>query len=160
MSATRPQDRPIDPRGSRFGAAVTTVVLALLIVLGPGSPVAGVLLAIQTLAFAAGAVLGLQTQPYGWLFRRFIRPRLAPPTELEDSGPPQFAQAVGLGFAVLAIVGWLTGVAAIFYLAVGMALAAAFLNAAFNFCLGCEMYLLIRRYTSFGQARETQAEAV
>jgi hypothetical protein len=158
MSTARHEDRPIDPRGPRFGAAVTTVVLVLVLVLGPGSPVAGALLLVQTLAFAAGAIIGLPAQPYGWVFRTLVRPRLAPPTQLEASGPPRFAQAVGLGFALVAVVGWLTGLAAVFYVAVGFALAAAFLNAVFAFCLGCEIFLLIRRFTGVSGSLSAAAE--
>ena len=135
----------VDPRGPRFGAVITTVVLALILVLGPTSGLAVALLAVQTLVFASGAILGLQAQPYGWLFRRFIRPRLAPPSELEDQAPPRFAQAVGLIFAFVGAFGLLTGISAIFYVAIGAALGAAFLNAAFNFCLGCEMFLIAKR---------------
>ncbi len=137
--------RQVDPRGPRFGAVITTVVLALILVLGPESGIALALLAIQTLVFAAGAVLGLGAQPYGWVFRRFVRPRLGPPAELEDQAPPRFAQAVGLAFALVGALGLLTGISAVFYVAIGAALAAAFLNAAFNICLGCEMYLIGKR---------------
>ncbi len=142
-SPVRP--KKIDPRGPRFGAVVTTVVLALILILGPNSPVTFVLLAVQVLAFGAGAIIGLHVQPYGWVFRTFVRPRLGPPTELEDQAPPRFAQTVGLGFGIAAAVGLLLGLDILFYAAAGMALAAAFLNAAFDFCLGCEMYLLFKR---------------
>ena len=133
----------VDPRGPRFGAAVTTVVLAAILVLGPhlGLP----LLIIQTFAFGAGSLLGLRYQPYGWAFRRFIRPRLAPPAELEDERPPRFAQTVGLLFAAVALIGAFAGAPALFSVAAGFALIAATLNAVFNFCLGCELYLLGRR---------------
>lgn len=141
MAAPAPQ--PIDPRGPRFGAAITAILLAVAIILGP---VTGLwLLVVQTVAFAAGVLLGLRYQPWGWLYSRFVRPRLGPPADLEDPRPPRFAQAVGLGFAVLGLVGALAGVAWLFYLAVGLALAAALLNAVFDFCLGCELYLLGQR---------------
>lgn len=139
---TRPPSL-IDPRGPRFGAVITSIVLASALILGPGSGL--VLLIIQTLVFAAGALLGLRHQPYGWIFRTVVRPRLAPPNELEDARPPRFAQAVGLGFAVLGVIGSLSGAAALFYMAVGFALVAALLNAVFDFCLGCEVYLVGRR---------------
>lgn len=129
----------IDPRGPRFGAAVTTVVLALVLITG-----AAWLLAIQAIVFALGA-FAPDIAPYGRLYARLIRPRLAPPAELEDPAPPRFAQAVGLAFSVVGLVGLLTGVTALAYAAIGAALAAAFLNAAFGFCLGCEIYLVIRR---------------
>jgi hypothetical protein len=131
----------IDPRGPRFGGAVTTVVLAVALVL-VGTTAGTVLVAWQTLVFALGAIVGLHAQPYGIVFRKVIRPRLSPPAELEDAAPPRFAQAVGLGFLVVALIASLTGATVVATVAIAFALAAAFLNAAFNFCLGCEMYLL------------------
>jgi hypothetical protein len=95
--------------------------------------------------FAAGAFGGVQRTPYAWLFKRLVRPRLAPPAELEDAAPPRFAQTVGLLFALVALTGFLTGATALGLVAAVVALAAAFLNAAFGFCLGCEIYLLVRR---------------
>jgi hypothetical protein len=134
----------IDPRGPRFAAAVTSVVLAGALLAGPRP--GAILLIIQIFAFGAGALLGLRYQPYGWFFRRFIRPRIGKPTELEDERPPRFAQTVGLGFAVLGLVGALFDLPALFYVAVGFALIAALLNAVFDFCLGCELYLLGKRW--------------
>jgi Domain of unknown function (DUF4395) len=139
--------RPIDARGPRFGAVLTTVVLALILLTLP-SPLAVVLLLWQTLVFALGSLVGLQAQPYGVLFRRVVRPRLAAPTKLEDPGPPRFAQTVGLLFAVVGLVGLVSGALVVTYVAVAFAFAAAFLNAAFDFCLGCEMYLLGKRVFS------------
>ena len=134
----------IDARGPRFGAVITTVVLALTLLTLP-STLSLVLLASQTVVFALGALVGLHAQPYGVVFRKVVRPRLAAPTVFEDPAPPRFAQSVGLGFALVALVGLLAGAPIVAYIAVGFALAAAFLNAVFNFCLGCEMYLLGRR---------------
>ena len=138
---TRPQ---LDPRGPRFAATLTTVLLAVALVAAP-STLTVVLLVVQAVLFAAGAVAGVQRTPYSWLFRTLVRPRLGRPHELEDAAPPQFAQAVGLGFAVVALVGFLAGADLLGLVATGLALAAAFLNAAFGFCLGCEVYLLVRR---------------
>ena len=87
----------------------------------------------------------MQRTPHAWAFRRFVRPRLGPPAELEDAAPPRFAQAVGLTFAVVGLLGFLAGADVVGLVATGFALAAALLNAAFGFCLGCEMYLLIQR---------------
>lgn len=134
----------IDPRGPRFNAAVTVVVLALVLAFAPASP-ALALLALQALLFAHGAALGIQHTPYARAFRALVRPRLAPPAELEDPAPPRFAQAVGLLFALAGLVGYLAGSELVGGIAVGFALAAALLNAAVGFCLGCEMYLLLRR---------------
>ena len=134
----------IDARGPRFGAAVTTLVLALTLVSIP-STLSVVLLTLQTVVFALGSLVGLSAQPYGILFRRVVRRRLGAPTVFEDPAPPRFAQSVGLAFAVVGLLGLVTGATAVAYVAVAFALAAAFLNAAFDFCLGCEMYLLGRR---------------
>ena len=131
----------IDPRGPRAGAVITTVVLAAVLVTGSGW-----LLAAQALVFAAGAVFGLRYSPYGLLYRKLIRPRLGPPRELEPEAPPRFAQAVGLVFAIAGVAGDAAGLTLLGMAATAAALAAAFLNAAFGFCLGCEIYLLIRRF--------------
>jgi hypothetical protein len=130
----------IDVRGPRFGAALTTLVLAIVLITGSAW-----LLAWQTLAFALGAAGGVGRSPYGWLFRAFVRPRIGPPSEFESPEPPRFAQAVGLVFAGVGLVGYTLGPDWLGLVATAAALAAAFLNAAFGYCLGCEMYLLVRR---------------
>jgi hypothetical protein len=115
-------------------------VLAVVLVTGSGW-----LLAAQALIFAVGAVFGLRYAPYGVLYRLLIRPRLGPPSETEAEAPPRFAQAVGLVFALAGVAGYATGLTWLGMAATGLALAAAFLNGVFAFCLGCEMYLIIRR---------------
>jgi len=139
--------KQIDPRGPRFGAAITTVVLAAILLTIP-SNVAVVLLVIQTVVFALGAFVGLQAQPYGILYRKLVAPKLGKPSELEAVEPPQFAQLVGFLFAVTGLVALLAGADLVATIAVGFALGAAVLNAAFNFCLGCEMYLIGKRIFS------------
>ncbi|MFF4345551.1 DUF4395 domain-containing protein [Kitasatospora sp. NPDC001540] len=131
---------PIDPRGPRFAAVLTSLVLAAALITG-STP----LLALQTLVFAAGALGGHRYAPYGWLYRTLVRPRLAPPAELEDPRPPRFAQAVGLAFTLLATLAALLGLTWPALVLTALALAAAFLNAAFDYCLGCEFYLLLKR---------------
>jgi hypothetical protein len=133
----------VDPRGPRFAAWVTSAVLAVVLVSGSGA-----LLAAQTLVFLAGAVLGLRYAPYGVLFRTLVRPRLGPPREFEPEAPPRFAQAVGAGFGLAGTAGYLSGATAVGATATSLALAAAFLNAAFGLCLGCETYLILRRICS------------
>ncbi|RAG82479.1 DUF4395 domain-containing protein [Streptacidiphilus pinicola] len=138
----------VDPRGPRFAAVLTTLVLVVALVTGSGW-----LLAAQAVVFALGAALGLRFSPYGWLYRRLVRPRLGPPQELEDERPPRFAQAVGFVFAAVGAVGYLSGATWLGVAAGALALAAAFLNAAFGYCLGCEMYLfLVRGRARLGQA--------
>ena len=130
----------IDARGPRFSAALTTVVLAIALVTG------SVWVALfQAVVFAIGATKGPQFTPYAFIFRKLIKPRLKSPLRTEDVRPPKFAQSIGLAFALVAIVGAATGTSVVFSVAVAAALAAAFLNAAFDFCLGCQVYLLLAR---------------
>ena len=136
----------IDPRGPRFGAWITTVVLAVVLATGWWP-----LLALQTIVFAVGGFLGLQHAPYGLLYRRFVAPRLGPTDEREDAAPPQFAQTVGFVFALVGTFGYLSGLTVLGTVATALALVAAFLNAAFGFCLGCEMYLIIQRIRAGGR---------
>jgi hypothetical protein len=152
MSSSTAAVRPaaaqgIDPRGPQVAASLTSGVLVAALLLGTGG-VSAALLAAQALVFAIGASAGVQRTPYAWLFRTVIRPRLDAPTELEDPTPPRFAQAVGLVFALIALAGLAVGVDAVALGATGLALVAALLNAAFRFCLGCELYLLLKRATA------------
>ena len=135
----------VDPRGARFGAAISAVILAVVLITGSAW-----LLAAQALVFALGALLGLRYAPYGMIFRRLVRPRLGPPAELEPEPPPRFAQAVGATFSVIGVIGYAAGLTALGITATALALAAALLNAAFGFCLGCEMYLMIQRFRTGG----------
>ncbi|CAB4659293.1 MAG: DUF4395 family protein [Actinobacteria bacterium] len=130
----------IDARGPRFSALLTVLVLSTALV----THSLWVVIA-QAIVFAIGAFRGPQFTPYAAIFRTVIRPRLKGEVPTEDVRPPQFAQSVGLLFALTAIVGSLTSVPLLFTIALSFALAAAFLNAAFNFCLGCEIYLLLLR---------------
>ncbi len=125
----------IDPRGPRFAAWITTVVLAAVLVTGNGW-----LLAAQGVVFALGAV---GHNPYALFWKQFVR--RTPPLELEDARPPRFAQVVGLAFALIGAVGFAAGAPLLGLTAAGLALAAAFLNAAFGICLGCELYLFFKR---------------
>ncbi len=131
----------LDPRGPRFAAAVTTVVVLLVLIFSSG-----------WLALAQAVVFGLAAlsprySPYGLIYRTVLAPRLPRPTELEPAAPVRFAQAVGLVFILVGAVGYLTGVTALGVVFTAFALLAAFLNAAFGLCIGCETYLAFRRLT-------------
>ena len=130
----------IDPRGPRFGAVLTTLVLA--VVLATGSTW---LLAAQLVVFAIGALAGLRYAPYGLLYRHFVRRRLGPPAHTEPEAPPRFSQGVGMVFAAAGVAFYAAGVTAGGIAFTALALVAAFLNAAFDLCLGCHMYLFIQR---------------
>jgi len=135
----------LDSRGPRFAAAITTVVFILVLAFGSG-----------WLALAQAAVFALTAftryGPYSLLYKRFVAPRLGPPGQFEAPQPVRFAQIVGLVFALLCAIGYLSGASLLGVIAAGFALAAAFLNAAFGFCLGCEVYLLARRVLTRGQS--------
>ena len=130
----------IDARGPRFGAAITLVVLLLVIYFD-----SALLLAIQTLFWALFTFSVLLNSTYGFIFKTLVKPRLKSVGELENVKPPQFAQLVGFVFGVVGLIGVAIGSSTVFLIATAFALAAAFLNAVFNFCLGCEMYLLLVR---------------
>ena len=133
----------IDARGPRFSATITTIVLATALV----THNVWVLVA-QGLVFLIGATRGPQFTPFGLFFKNLVKPRLKKEAPTEDVRPPKFAQSVGLIFALVGIFGAVVDRGLIFTVATAFALAAAFLNAAFNYCLGCEMYLLLVRFRS------------
>lgn len=139
------QPTQVDPRGLRFGAAITSAVLAISLVVPV--KVAVVLLALQAIVFALGAFGSLQRAPYGLLFAKLVRPRPGAPAETEDARPPRFAQLVGFGFVVIALAGFLSGATIVGLVATAFALIAALLNASVGLCLGCELYLAFRRFT-------------
>ena len=130
----------IDARGPRFSALLTTIVLGVALATGNGW-----LIVAQAAILAIGAFKGPQHTPYASIFKKVVKPRLQGDAPTEDVRPPQFAQRVGFGFTIVAIIGQLFA-PALATVAVSFALAAAFLNAAFNFCLGCEIYIRIARF--------------
>jgi hypothetical protein len=133
---------PVDPRGPRFSAWITAVVLAVVLATEWWP-----LLAIQAVIFAIGAFVGLKYAPYSLIYKYLVAPRLPNAVEREDAGPLRFAQGVGFAFALVGTVAFALGGTTAGLIATAFALAAAFLNAAFGFCLGCETYLLLRRLT-------------
>lgn len=133
-------DPAVDPRGPRFSAWVTTIILALVLVTGSWR-----LLAAQTVLFAVCAFIGIRLNPWGQVYRYAVQPRLKPTTEREAPEPLRFAQGVGFVFALVGTVGYVTGLTTLGVVATALALIAAFVNAAFGYCMGCEMYLLLRR---------------
>jgi hypothetical protein len=130
----------IDPRGPRFGAVITTVVLAVVLITGSAW-----LLGAQLLVFAIGAAFGLRYAPYGIVYRRLVRPRLGPSDRTEAEAPPRFSQGLGMVFAAGGVIGYALGATGVGIAFTALALIAAFLNAAFDFCLGCQVYLFIQR---------------
>ena len=138
--APPPTGREVDVRGPRAAAWVTSAVLAVALLTGSGA-----LVALQAAVFAVGAFAGLRYAPYGVLFRVLVAPRLGPVREREPEAPARFAQLVGLVFAVVGAAGYLSGAPLVGAVATGLALVAALLNATTGLCLGCELYLTVRR---------------
>lgn len=143
------QPTQVDPRGLRVNAGITSVVLAAVLLI-PAEPVRIALLAFQVAVFASSVLLGLTRSPYAIFFAAVVRPRIGAPAELEDARPPRFAQLVGLGFTTVSLVALLAGATTVALIATGFALAAALLNAVVGFCLGCELYLVLRRLSPAG----------
>jgi hypothetical protein len=143
------QPTQVDPRGLRVVAGLTAVVLTAVLVV-TSEPVRITLLAVQVGVFAIAAFIGLGASPYALLYRALVRPRIGPPAELEDARPPRFAQVVGLAFTSVALLALLAGATSVALVATGLALAAALLNAVVGLCLGCELYLAVRRLSPAG----------
>jgi hypothetical protein len=135
------KDAPVDPRGPRFTAWMTAIILAVVLLTGWWR-----LLAAQTVLFAMCAFITLKLNPWGHVYRAAIQPRIKPTTEREEAAPLRFAQGVGFVFALVGTIGYATGFTTVGIVATSFALVAALLNAAFGLCLGCEMFLLLRRY--------------
>jgi Domain of unknown function (DUF4395) len=142
-----PEPAGIDPRGPRFTAGITAVLLLVDAALGFGGAelAAWLLLAAITALFAWGAFAGVRRHPFGVLFKRAVRPRLSPPDELEDPRPPTFAQGVGFAVTLVGVVLGAVGLPLAVPIAASLAFIAAFLNAVFGYCLGCQIYLLLVR---------------
>ncbi|BAU31963.1 DUF4395 domain-containing protein [Microcella alkaliphila] len=162
MSAASPAAPGIDPRGPRFGAAITSVLLLVTVGLALVTPIsatavdrllepAALLLVVLVALFAWGAFAGIQRHPYGAVFRALVAPRLGPPSEREDPAAPTFAQGVGLLVTGTGLVLHLLGVPGALAVAAAAAFVAAFLNAAFAYCLGCQMYVLLVRAGLIGR---------
>ena len=156
----------IDPRGPRFGAGISAVLLLITVGLGlvGGTPatlvdrilqLAFLLLLAISLVFAWGAFAGIARHPYGWLFRKLIRPRLKPPIELEDPAPPTFAQGIGFAVTIVGVALHLVGVPYAIVVAAALAFVAAFLNSVFAYCIGCQLYLLLVRAGVLGRKSAT-----
>lgn len=159
--------RGIDPRGPRFAAGITALLLLVDVFLGLTTPIgatvaeravepAFLLLLVIALLFVWG-VLSPRTAPWGALYRALVQPRLKPPTDLEDPRPPRFAQGVGLFVVTIGLILHLAGVPWALPIAAAMAFVAAFLNAVFGLCLGCQLYLVLQRAGIVGRERSAAA---
>lgn len=129
--------RWIDPRGQRFGAATSALVLVVAMALGawPFMAAVGIDLAASS---AFGTRLFVFSRPWPYL-RRLLR---IGPSELEHEIPPRFAQALGATFLALGTVLLAAGLAPWGWAPVGAVVALQALLAATGFCLGCRLFFL------------------
>jgi hypothetical protein len=134
----------IDVRGPRFGAAITSVVLATALLVADGPGVA--LVVWQWAMFAVAAVFGLRHSVYGNLFRRIKRRLdLGPPPATEPEAGPRFAQACGLAVLSVALGAFALGATTVAWVAVAVVLTLSLLLASTNVCIGCLLYGVIAR---------------
>ncbi len=147
MSASHEPATGIDPRGPRVTAGITGIVVLVVVALGLVglTTAATILLAAQAVVFLVAAIVGAARHPYGFVFKRLIRPRVSAPVELEDPAPPTFSQGVGFVVVVLGILLQLAGVPYAVVVAAAAAFVVAFLNSVFGYCVGCQIYLLLAR---------------
>jgi hypothetical protein len=155
--------RGIDPRGPRVAAGITSVLLLVDVFLGLTTPIGATvveratepafLLLVVIAALFLWGVVSPHTAPWGALYRALIQPRLSPPTDLEDPRPPRFAQGVGLVVTTIGLILHLVGLPWALPVAAAAAFVAAFLNAVFGLCLGCQLYLLLQRAGVLGRER-------
>ncbi|AOS65955.1 DUF4395 domain-containing protein [Actinoalloteichus hymeniacidonis] len=143
-----PDKSMIDARGARFSAAMTSVILVVVLLTGSWR-----LLAAQLVLFGLCAFVGLRLNPWGVVYRRWVRPRLTGPVPREQAAPVQFSQGVGFVFSAIGVIGYASGLTVLGVTATALALVAALLNAVFGLCLGCELYLLIQRFRSIRSAK-------
>jgi hypothetical protein len=130
----------IDARGPRYSAGITCLVLSLALITE-----SVYVIGFQFAVFLSAVLFGLRKSIYGFIFRGLIQPRLKGAAPSEDQRAPRFAQFIGALFAFMALLGGVTGNSSVFLIATSFALGAAFLNAAFGFCLGCQIYLILVR---------------
>ena len=138
----------LDPRGPRFGAGITSILMLVVIYLSLDPASEGLALAVMGFAvvmFSFGSLLGPARHPYSYLYKYTLRKFLMAPAYLEPATPVHFAQVIGLVITGLGLVLGLIGVDFALPIAAAAAFMAAFVNAVFAYCIGCQMYLGLKR---------------
>lgn len=136
-TARLPKARMIDPRGHRFGAGVSAVVLIVAFLTGTPWLVALVLLSI-----GVSAAFGLRYSIYGAIWRRIVKVAGLGPTEPEHEYPPRFAQVLGSMALVLSLVAFALGATTLGWLFTLAVAGLQSLLAVTGYCLGCRLYFL------------------
>lgn len=137
-SVPTPTARQIDPRGHRFGAALSVVILtvAFLANVQPFVPAVGVALGVSAFYGTRYSVLG---RPWPHVRRAL---RIGPPRELESEVPPRFAQMFGATVLALATLLFAVGQSGAGWLVAGAVATLQLVLAATGYCLGCRLYFL------------------
>jgi hypothetical protein len=138
----------LDPRGPRFGAGISSILMLLVIYLSldPASESAALLvMGFAVVMFTCGSILGPARHPYSYLYKYTLRKFLKAPAYLEPATPVHFAQVIGLVITGLGLGLGLLGVPYALPIAAAAAFMAAFVNAVFAYCIGCQMYLGLKR---------------
>lgn len=133
-----PTPRLIDPRGHRFGAALSVVVLTLAFLLAAPVLVAGILLALGVSAWY-GTRYSILGRPWP-IVRKVLR--IGPPHELESEFPPRFAQAMGAVALFVATIAFIVGLPVVGWILTAGVAALQLTLAATGYCLGCRLYFL------------------
>jgi hypothetical protein len=131
-----PAARYVDPRGQRFGAGLSAVLLVVAFAAQQFWLAALVGLNLL-IASALGARLFLPGRPWA-LIRHSLR---LGPVEPEHEYPPRFAQALGGIFIAAGTLGYLV-VPALGWIFVGAVAALQTILATTGYCVGCKMYFL------------------
>ena len=132
-----PAARMIDPRGHRFGAGLSALLLIGSFLVNQPIGVAIALLSIGT-----SAAFGLRYSIYGAIWRRLARALRLAKTEPEHEYPPRFAQTLGSVALILSLIGFAGGAPVIGWLLAGAVAALQSVLAITGFCLGCRLYFL------------------
>jgi hypothetical protein len=138
----------LDPRGPRFGAGISSILMLIVIYLSLDPASEGIALGVMGFAvvmFTFGSVLGPARHPYSYLYKYTLRKFLKAPAYLEPATPVHFAQIIGLVITVLGLTLGIFGVPYALPIAAAGAFMAAFVNAVFAYCIGCQMYLGLKR---------------
>jgi hypothetical protein len=140
--------KQLDPRGPRFGSGITSILMILVIYFSLEPQTINLAFGIMVFAvviFTFGSLLGPAKHPYSYLYKYTLRKFLKAPTELEAPKPVHFAQVVGLIVTGTGLLLHLLQVPNALPIAAAAAFVAAFINAVFAYCLGCQMYLGLKR---------------
>jgi hypothetical protein len=145
-----PLERPaqVDSAVPRAKAAFHFLLPAIAFLVGP--PAAQYILLVTGLIMAASVLGGPKLSLFGQLFKA-VRPTLGiGPGNKEAVAPHRFAEALGAVCLLAAAALYFAGANLPAQILTLMVVALALLNAAAGICVGCQMYLLLKRFSGKG----------